>query len=158
MGKHIKKSFIIILVVLLVLLKILIILPICAFVSYVAYIRCEKTVLFTYETEKGHTVTVTQSGRHDRLTNTYLFLITVDDEKYLKFHFTDSTEGSIFSSEEISCVATYDEVSLKIGNGTFPPEVRFSSDFSMITFIRSEGYTLLKENIEVIAFELVDPF
>lgn len=87
-----------------------------------------------------------------------LILITVDDEKYIKFHFTDSTEGSIFPSEEISCVETYDEISLKIGNGTLPPEVRFSSDFSMINFIRSEGYTLLKENIEVITFELVDPF
>lgn len=154
MGKCIKKTFIIFLVVLLVLIM----LPIGVFVSYVAFIRCGNTVLFTYETEKGHTVTVTQSGRHEQLTNTYLILITVDDEKYIKFHFTDSTEGSIFPSEGISCVETYDEISLKIGNGTLPPEVRFSSDFSMINFIRSEGYTLLKENIEVITFELVDPF
>lgn len=71
MGKCIKKTFIIFLVVLLVLIM----LPIGAFVSYVAFIRCGNTVLFTYETEKGHTVTVTQSGRHEQLTNTYLIFL-----------------------------------------------------------------------------------
>lgn len=150
---HLKKTVKIILILLLVF----IILSIGTFFSCVAYWRMEKTILFTYETEKGHSITVTQLGRQEPITNTFLVLITVDDEAYVKFHLTASPGASI-NSTDISCTEINDEVSLKMWPGTLSPEIRFSSDFSVINFIRSESYTLLKKNIEVLEFELIDLF
>ncbi len=139
----------------LIVLLLLLILPIGTFMIYCVSVRSGKAVIDTYETPEGHTLTVTQLGRQEHLGNTFLFLIEVDGEKYLRFPLTASyTEERLYPSENVSCASnSFGEVVLQMGSGSEPCEFRFSSDFQVIHFIRSESYTLLKDGVEVLEYK-----
>ena len=142
----------------------LVLLPVSACGVYIAYTSLGSTPICSFASAQGHTVTVTQLGHCESLTESYTFLISVDGQKFLRVTLREGTGLPIYPTNAVICTADNDDAfslafsSLIGGEGRKVCELQCSADFGTIRYLRCGSYTLLAEDVALWDFDLIDYF